>query len=30
MWADGDGDAIRRRQAWLVEYRHELLAALTS
>jgi aminoglycoside phosphotransferase (APT) family kinase protein len=30
MWADGVGDAIRRRQAWLVEYRHELLSALTA
>jgi hypothetical protein len=28
MWAEGVGDAIRRRQAWLAESRDELLAAL--
>lgn len=28
MWDEGVGDAIRRRQAWLVERRAELLAAL--
>jgi hypothetical protein len=28
MWADGVGDAIRRRQAWLAASRRELLAAL--
>jgi hypothetical protein len=28
MWADGVGDAIRRRQAWLAASRQELLAAL--
>jgi Ser/Thr protein kinase RdoA (MazF antagonist) len=28
MWAEGVGDAIRRRQAWLAESRDQLLAAL--
>jgi Phosphotransferase enzyme family len=28
MWADGVGDAIRRRQAWLAAARPDLLAAL--
>jgi Ser/Thr protein kinase RdoA (MazF antagonist) len=28
MWADGVGDLIRRRQAWLSESRDELIAAL--
>jgi Ser/Thr protein kinase RdoA (MazF antagonist) len=28
MWANGAGDAIRRRQAWLADSRSELLAAL--
>lgn len=29
MWAEGVGDAIRRRQAWLAESKDELLAALS-
>lgn len=29
MWVEGAGDTIRRRQAWLVEQRERLLAALT-
>jgi hypothetical protein len=29
MWADGVGELIRRRQAWLTAARHELLAALS-
>jgi Ser/Thr protein kinase RdoA (MazF antagonist) len=28
MWADGVGDAIRRRQSWLAAHRDELLTAL--
>jgi len=28
MWAEGVGDAIRRRQAWLTEQKPRLLAAL--
>ena len=28
MWANGAGDAIRRRKSWLIESRPELLAAL--
>jgi Ser/Thr protein kinase RdoA (MazF antagonist) len=28
MWAEGVGDAIRRREAWLIERRDDLLAAL--
>jgi hypothetical protein len=28
MWAEGVGDAIRRRQAWLTANRQQLLAAL--
>jgi Ser/Thr protein kinase RdoA (MazF antagonist) len=28
MWREGVGDAIRRRQQWLREYRADLLAAL--
>ena len=30
MWDDGVGEAIRRRQAWLVRERDRLLAALTA
>jgi hypothetical protein len=28
MWAEGVGDAIRRRQAWLAAEKPRLLAAL--